>query len=333
VGRSVKHAPRLNLSAMECDRPHRQLELYEPGTTVAGRYSVRRHVANGGRAIVYLADDLLYTKTIALKVARPDKSNASADIEHEARHLTRIGGRLVPRVYDVGYLDSGQAYVALEWIDGEPLEKIRERCTISLVDILDVACALADALVEIHSHNVIHRDIKPSNVIVPIESQPDFSRARMVDFGLAREVRHANDCNAPVAFGRQAGTLAYMATEQLAGRGQTALTDVFGLGATLFFMLYGRAPLEPDDLVRAHATFTNGEKTQALFTGPFLLRRLTQDIELPEEPFYPAAVRELVSVMLRRSPAERVQSATEVRTRLQLVASSCAHIRGSITRT
>lgn len=293
--------------------------IYSTGDIIAGRYQIRRRVAKGSRAVVYLADDLLSARDVALKMSMVDKPKTALDIEHEAEHLAAVSGRCFRRVYDVGRLPEGQAYAALEWVEGQSLNEVVKQTGIATVDTLHVTAVLADALATIHAHGIVHRDIKPQNVLVPIADVPRFTDVKMADFGLARSTTdHSTASSACVGFGRQAGTPAYMAPEQLTGRGQTTLTDVYGLGATLFFMLYHRPPLDVSDLIEVDASLPDGEHLAGILTGQFLLRSLSEDVRIPEDPPYPAPVREMVALMLRRDPRQRIQSAHEILNRLEL---------------
>jgi serine/threonine protein kinase len=244
------------------------------------------------------------------------------EFQSEADYLRTASHPAVPQLYDVGRLPEERGFLAIEWVDGQSLEAHVTDAPILLGDALAVAAVLADVLNLLHRQGILHRDVKPLNVLIPSISTMPFANVKIVDFGIARRLSEHDESGQPSTdFGRQVGTPAYMAPEQLAGRRQTTATDVFGLGATLFFMLFRRPPMDEDNVARGHVSLPGSPR---FLCGTSIARRLMEEIELPEEPIYPFAVRDLLTLMLKRVPSARLQSAIEVRDRLHTLRETLA---------
>ena len=142
------------------------------------------------------------------------------------------------RLVAFGQLEDGPPYVAMEWLEGEDLAQRQKRKPLTLVQSLEVAAAVADALAASHEAGIVHRDVKPSNVFLLKGEDGATPVAKLVDFGVAS----AEDAKL-TRTGAIIGTPAYMAPEQARGDTEVdARADLYGLGATLFEMVAGRPP-------------------------------------------------------------------------------------------
>ena len=203
---------------------------FTPGTMLADRYRVVALLGRGGMGQVYRAEDTKLGQAVALKFIRGTLSPERLQrLYAEVRIGREVAHPNVCRLYDIVELD-GQNFIAMEYVDGEDLGSLLSRIGRLPPDkALEIARALAAGLHAVHEKGVVHRDLKPANVMIDGRG-----RARLTDFGLALEDEGPGDANL------FAGTPAYMAPEQLAGRGATARSDLYALGLILFEMFTGR---------------------------------------------------------------------------------------------
>jgi serine/threonine-protein kinase len=200
---------------------------------LAGRFRIVGLLGRGGMGEVYRADDMKLGQTVALKFLPREMSTDPVWRERffaEVRITRQLSHPNICRVYDVADID-GRHFLSMEYIDGEDLASLLKRVGyLSNEKALDIARQLAAGLAAAHAGGVLHRDLKPANIMID-----GHGRARITDFGLA--VAAANE---PVD-GEVAGTPAYMAPEQLAGKGASVRSDVYALGLVLYEVCCGRA--------------------------------------------------------------------------------------------
>jgi eukaryotic-like serine/threonine-protein kinase len=295
--------------------------LIAPGTVIDERYHVERILRRGGRGIAYAAVDRATSDLVVVKVARMRDAAVARDMEREIAALRSIESAHVPALRDAGWLADGRPFFVSPLVAGNALDEIMKGRAVGPADALDLAVALGHALDAAHCQGWLHRDVKPSNVIVPAEgAQLLYRNAVLIDFGVCRLAHEGNTPDA--TFGHIGGTPLYMAPEQIAGRRQTAATDVYGLGATLFHALFGRQIITD---LPIELTAQNMPGLPSAVIGPLAVRLLTAEIIMPESPAVPSALKDLLSAMLRRRPELRPQSASElliacerVRTAIQL---------------
>ncbi len=282
----------------------KEAESLDEGSSVQGRYRILRRLGEGVFGPSYLVEETSTGRRAVLKVASATDEDGSLGrrLMAEGKILSRVAGRRIARLLEVGTLENGRPYLVLEWIEGSTLREVLDGGALSLSEALTVLGAIAEALSSVHAAGVIHRDLKPTNVVLP--GGPGglrFGEATLIDFGafgeLVRKTRWEASKGLTQA-GEFFGTPYYMAPEQIAAAPQSAATDIYGLGLLLFEMLFGRPPFHGDPLVS------------------FLGKRLEAEIPLPAEPALPAEVRSLLTDLLRGDPAARPRSADEVRSRV-----------------
>jgi DNA-binding beta-propeller fold protein YncE len=205
-----------------------------PGTTFGG-YRVESVVGRGGMGVVYRATDLSLHRPVALKLIAPEL----AEDEHfRARFLVepRLAASLdhpgVVPIYEAGERE-GQLYLAMRWVEGSDLRRILEReGRLPPERAVELLLQVADALDATHRRGLVHRDVKPGNILVD-----DDGHAYLTDFGITRELGDAQTDG-----GRLAGTLDYLAPEQVRGDDVDGRADLYALGCVLYECLGGAPP-------------------------------------------------------------------------------------------
>ncbi len=218
---------------------------FEPGTVLGERYRIIARLGQGGMGEVYRADDLKLGQPVALKFlpATLERDPARlAQFHNEVRLARQIAHKNVCRMYDVGEAD-GLPFLTMEYVDGEDLSTLLRRIGRLPEDkALDIARQLCAGLAAAHERGVLHRDLKPANVMIDGNGQ-----VRITDFGLAAIVGQVDQV--------RVGTPAYMAPEQLGGKGVSIQSDLYALGLVLYEVFTGRRAYTAQnvgELVRQH---------------------------------------------------------------------------------
>ncbi len=216
-------------------------------------YRIERELGRGGMATVWLARDRKHDRLVALKVLRPELAQVLGP-ERFLREI-QIAARLThPHILPVH--DSGDAggllFYVMPYVEGESLrDRLDREKQLPLVDALQIAHEVADALSYAHSHDVIHRDIKPENILL------QSGHAVVADFGIARAITAAGGEHL-TATGVTVGTPSYMSPEQAAGsKDLDGRSDLYSLGCVLYEMLAGRPPFvgpTVESVVHQHLT-------------------------------------------------------------------------------
>lgn len=210
-----------------------------PGMVLAG-YRLIRELGRGGMSVVWLAEraDGVVKRSVALKM--PLFLLSGADAERFARERDALASLTHPhvaRLYDAGVTESGQPFIALEYVDGANLTAYCDARRLDARARLDLFLQVLSAVEHAHKHLLVHRDLKPSNILVDGEGQ-----VKLLDFGIAKLLGEAD---VAAALTQQAGgalTPLYAAPEQLRGDTISTLTDVYSLGLVLHELLAGALP-------------------------------------------------------------------------------------------
>jgi serine/threonine-protein kinase len=252
--------------------------------------------------VVYRARDERLDRDVALKLLPGEvvgDDAARRRLEREAKTASALNHPNVCTIYDVGEAD-GQLYLAMEFVDGERLDRVCAPNGLPEATVVRIAVQLADALEHAHRHGIVHRDLKTANVVLTPEGRP-----KILDFGIAvRRHEHAETAATTTAVfddvGSMAGTIPYMAPEVLRGATADARADVWALGVILFEMATGRRPF--------------GGETPLEMTSSIL-----RDDPSPLPAHVSAGLGSVVGKCLQKESANRYQHAGEVRAALEAI--------------
>jgi serine/threonine-protein kinase len=253
-------------------------------------FEIVGRVGGGGGGEVFRARDTRLARDVALKLLHGERADLAACFRREAQAQARIEHPHVCKVYEVGE-NAGRSYIAMQFVDGPTLAQAAAEMTVE--ERVRIVRDVAEAVHAAHRLGIVHRDLKPGNVMV--ERDADGARhAWVVDFGLARELERDETATATAGV---VGTPAFMPPEQARGDGAAIdrRADVYGLGATLFAVLAGRAPYVGTSI---------DVLVQVASSDPPPLRAVA--------PTMPADLQTIVARCLERDPAARYPSAREV---------------------
>jgi eukaryotic-like serine/threonine-protein kinase len=262
--------------------------MVEPNTIIDGRYRVLSRLGSGGMADVYLAEDQLLGRSLAVKVLHHHFAEDQEFVERFRREASSAAGLSHPNIvaiFDRGEWD-GTYYIAMEYVPGRSLkELVREQGSLDPVMAIDIVTQILQAARFAHSRGVIHRDLKPHNVILDEEG-----RARVTDFGIAQA--GASDMTMT---GSIMGTAQYLSPEQAQGHAVSAASDLYAVGVILYELLTGVVPFDGDTAVAIAFKQVSAQPLPPSAVNPTV----------------PAALDEVVLRALAKDPAARYGSAEE----------------------
>jgi tRNA A-37 threonylcarbamoyl transferase component Bud32/tetratricopeptide (TPR) repeat protein len=277
-------------------------------------YRLIEKIGEGGMGVVWKAEDTKLHRPVALKFLASELQNdavAFARLRREAKSAAALDHPYICKVYDIGEMQDGRPFIAMEFVDGETLASRLERKRPSHAEALRIAVEVAEALEKAHEEKIVHRDLKPANVMIGRDRH-----VKVTDFGLAIGLRDESPQDQTVTLkgltqaGQVAGTPGYMSPEQLRGAAIDGRSDLFAFGVVVHELLTGTHPFRRTSVPETMAAIFN---------------------EAPSgREHLPAAIRPLVDGLLakdakaRPSPEEtrfELQRLTERPELLQVVAS------------
>jgi eukaryotic-like serine/threonine-protein kinase len=238
----------------EVARAPRAFTLPSPGQLVGGKYRIEHLLGKGAMGAVFVAHQELLQQRVALKVMLPEAAaseQAAARFLNEARAASKIEGEHVARVFDVGQLETGAPFIALELLDGSDLAKVLlARRRISVSEAVDYVLQALEALAQAHVLGIVHRDLKPANLF--LAQRRDGSRVvKVLDFGISKVIapETGGAPNVLTASTSVLGSPLYMAPEQVRrSKSVDARADVWAVGVILFELLAGQPPFDAENV-------------------------------------------------------------------------------------
>ncbi len=231
-------------------------------TVLSGRYRLAEKLGSGGMSTVYLAQDEVLDRPVAIKLLHREISQEPDQLERfrrEARTAARLSHPNLVSVIDAGE-DEGRPYIVFEYVDGETLKHTIEReHGLSVDEALAYAIEIGRGLIAAHGRKLVHRDIKPQNVLIDSDG-----RARVTDFGIARSL----EGKGMTATGRVLGTTDYVSPEQAMGEEVDERSDVYSLGVVLYEMLTGDVPYHAETQVGVAMKHVNEPMPDVLARRP-----------------------------------------------------------------
>lgn len=269
-----------------------------------GRYRVKGKLGEGGMGVVYSAFDAKLQRSVAIKLLTDLSDDAGRTrLLQEARAASALNHPNICTIYEVDEV-AGQAFIVMEHIEGRRLADLIPAEGLPSETVLSYGLQIADSLAHAHDRGVVHRDVKSANVLMTPQGL-----AKMLDFGLAKRVggravtEATTRSRASVAeAGVLAGTLPYIAPEQLRGEEASARSDIWALGVVLYEMTGGQRPFKGD------TAFT-------------LSSAILRESPAPLSARVPAGLKRVIQRCLAKEPGERYQHACEVRAALEALQS------------
>ncbi|NNF08472.1 MAG: serine/threonine protein kinase, partial [Candidatus Eisenbacteria bacterium] len=268
--------------------------------TLLGRYQIQKLLGRGGMGEVYLAQDTMLKRAVALKRLRPDREHSQEEsqrILREAQAASKLSNPRIAAVYDV-LKHQGEVFLVMEYVDGTSLRDLlldSPGNPLPLDRFFDIANQCVQAFDAAHTAGLVHQDIKPDNIMVM-----DSGQIKILDFGLAVKVSSEDDLrtlSTETFHERESGgTPSYMAPEAILGRTLDRRADIYSLGVTFYELLARERPFTKDSDVSL--------VDQVLHHDPIPLTKIREDI--------PEGLASVVQRMMAKDPEARYASARDM---------------------
>ena len=256
---------------------------HRPGAVV-GPYRLERELGRGGMGTVWLAErvDGTMKRKVALKLPHGGVSGSllAQRLARERDILSTLEHPNIARLYDAGVAEDGQAFLALEYVEGVPIDRHSSDRGLDLAQRLDLFLQVCRAVAYAHAHLVLHRDLKPSNILVTADGQ-----VRLLDFGVAKLLQGGPALALETELTQMGGralTPEYASPEQISGQPLSTASDVYSLGVVLYELLAGRRPypLKRSSLgALEEAILTTDPERPSRVAGAGMRRALAGDLD------------------------------------------------------
>ena len=270
--------------------------MLSKGQKINDRYEIIKTIGEGGMANVYLANDTILDRKVAIKVLRGDLSNDEKFIrrfQREALSVSNLSHPNIVEVYDVGEED-GQYYIVMEYIEGKTLKQLlKKRETLTLPEVIDIMLQLTDGLAHAHESYIIHRDIKPQNIMIL-----DNGLVKITDFGIAMALNATQLTQTNSVM----GSVHYLPPEQANGKSATVKSDIYSLGILMYELITGSVPFKGDNAVE------------------IALKHMKEKIPSirKQNPTIPQSVENIVIKATAKNPRNRYDSVKEMHDDLEV---------------
>ena len=271
------------------------------GQIVADRYHILKKLGEGGMGQVYRAEHVKMGRHSAIKVMNPSMVHdpaAVARFNREASNASRINHPNVCAIYDFGETSDGLIFLAMEFIEGEPLADLLERQgALPLVRATTIVLQTAEALQAAHELGIVHRDLKPGNIMLT-KGRHGAETVKVVDFGIAKAIggdeTRGGEGQTVTKTGLVIGTPEFMSPEQVSGDGLDGRSDLYSLALVFYRMLSGKLPFD--------GTTIQETMIKRLTDEPRKLADARPDLS------FPPGLQPVLDTALARMPAGRYQS-------------------------
>lgn len=270
-----------------------------PGQRISNRYKILKEIGSGGMAHVYLAEDLILERNVAVKLMQYNFHNDEASIrrfKREALSTTELTHPNIVNVVDVGEEDS--PYIVMEYVEGYDLKEfIKINHPIAYKKSISIMSQILDAVEYAHNHNIIHRDLKPQNILIDHDE-----KVKITDFGIAVALSE----NSITQTNSLLGSVHYISPEQARGGMATKQSDIYSLGILLYELLSGNVPFDGESAVS------------------IALKHFQNDIPSlkDKDASLPQSLENVVLRATAKDPKHRYQSIAEMKEDLQTALSS-----------
>lgn len=260
------------------------------GQKINNRYEIIRVIGEGGMANVYLAEDTILNRKVAVKVLRGDLSSDEKFVrrfQREALSASSLNHPNIVEMYDVGE-DDGNFYIVMEYIDGKNLKQLlKRRGSLTVNEVIDIMLQLTDGIAHAHDSYIIHRDIKPQNILIL-----DSGLVKITDFGIATALNNAQLTQTNSVM----GSVHYLPPEQASGKGATIKSDIYSLGILMYELLTGILPFKGENAVE------------------IALKHMKESIPSirEENPLVPQSVENIILKACAKNPKNRYNDTREM---------------------
>ncbi len=268
-----------------------------------GQYRLGEKLGAGGMGEVYLAEHLMLKRPCAIKLIRPEKAGNAENLarfEREVRATAKLSHWNSVDIFDYGRSDDGTFFYVMEYLPGLTTQQLVDVSgPLPSARVVYLMIQTCDALAEAHRKGLIHRDIKPANIFAARRGGL-FDIAKLLDFGMVLSVSANTDSDITQA-GSVQGSPLYLSPEQAVADKTDVRSDIYSLGASMYFLLTGQPPFNHRNSMKvllAHA----------------------KDVPIPPSEIVPDVDPELEKIVMRcleKSPTDRFQSALELKTALR----------------